>query len=148
MNTKKSKTTQKLPKPPVNEKSVLALGYGPLNMDYDIQDPKGLWEKVRNGEVYETYLGDGVGSIYTRSTPRPGDENPTVKAMKQGTAVMANPNARKTTSTAKNPADDITVTKSGGRRSATDSELAAFLKAFFGDREETEAAKKKTARKK
>ena len=149
MNTKKTKSTKKLPKPPVNQKSVLALGYGPLNTDYGIKDPKGLWEKIRKGEVSETYLGDDIGSIYTRNTPRAGDENPTIKAMKQGTVVMANPRAKKqSTKKTKKTEDDTIVTRSGGKRTATDAEQKSFIKALFGDREETGAAKKETTRKK
>ena len=144
MNTKKTKSTKKLPKPPVNEKSVLALGYGPISMDWD--NPDGLWGEVRKGNVSETYLGDGVGSIYTKNTPRAGDENPTIKAMKQGTVAMANPKAKKQST--KKTEDDTIVTRSGGKRNATDAEQKSFVKALFGDREETGVAKKKTTRKK
>lgn len=147
MNTKKTKSTKKLPKPPVNQKSVLALGYGPISTDWD--NPDGLWGKVRKGEVSETYLGDDIGSIYTRNTPRAGDENPTIKAMKQGTVVMANPRAKKqSTKKTKKTEDDTIVTRSGRKRTATDAEQKSFIKALFGDREETGAAKKKTTRKK
>lgn len=62
---------------------------------------------------------------------------------------MANPKAKKkATKKAKKTEDDTTVTRSGGKRIATDAEHTSFIKALFGNREETGAAKKKTAQKK
>lgn len=142
------KVSKKNKRPAVGQESVLNLGYGPINMDYDIKNPKGLWEKVRNGEVQETYLGDGVGSMYTK-TPKPWDAaKNAAKAREQGIVVMANPKAKKQTAKrVGRSVDDSTTSKSGINRAANnDSELADFKKAFLGKHEKPVASRKKKVR--
>lgn len=48
-------------------KSILELGYGPLSNVWEEKNPKGLTKKVREGEVVEYYLGDGIGSHYEKT---------------------------------------------------------------------------------
>lgn len=108
-----SRTTQKTRTPKTGAQSVIELGYGPINMKYDTSNPRGLWDKIRKGEVSEIYLGDGVGSTYVKN-PKPWDNAMgAAKARENGTAVFANPNTHK-------KEDD-------------DSQFSEFLKGFGGD---------------
>lgn len=115
--------------------SVIDLGYGPISMEYDPNEPKGLWKKIKDGEVTEVYHGDGKGSTYHKNPTKPWDyAMGAAKAREQGTAVFANPKGQK--ETAKNTRkseSDTTVTKSGGVREANDTEYGAFLSSLLGD---------------
>lgn len=108
-----SRTTPKPNSPKTGAQSVIELGYGPINMKYDTSNPRGLWDKIRKGEVSEIYLGDGVGSTYVKN-PKPWEyAMGAAKARENGTAVFANPNAHK-------KEDD-------------DSQFSEFLKGFGSD---------------
>lgn len=151
----KSQIHKELPQdPPVTgAESVLALGYGPISTDYDLNNPKGLWEKVKNREVIETYH-DGFGSSFRRNnTPFADRINGAIEAVKNQNAVFGNagPNGKETVldkvsdvvnstkvgSDAKNAIADTVIKKSATRREADDKDFATFFSAFRSAAEKT-----------
>ena len=121
---KESRTTQKSVNPKTGPQSVIELGYGPISMEYDANNPKGLWDKVRKGEVSEIYIGDAAGSTFVKNPTKPWDYTTgSAKAMENGRTVFANPNAKKE--------DD-------------DTQFLEFLKGFGGE-SMFDRKKKKTA---
>lgn len=121
-----------------NKKSVLDLGYGPLNTDYDHKNPKGVWEKVASGKASEIYL-EGKGSVFERTRTPAEIAKRADESRRKGTAVMANPKPK--IRTTKSTAGSTSV-----NRKATGAEQRAFEKAYGTATTKKPVAKKTTVK--